>query len=352
MKIYKLSIALVLCFIMASCDKEDTFDDIDEGTSKTAQTAKTENLMSAKVESESEDVEFPEGYWEELSQFTVSTMNEEAIEMMEINKSLYYSESALTWRLTGHEDLITENIGSEMLTFELNSFEEEGQVFVSGDAISEFNSTVYNSIADVASSFEGDIIVKTIDLNWSVNNSNNTIVNASVKFAQITPYSPCATNFVDAQADVNVSCKNNIPRPSGIRQVDGYLSGFNNCFYWPIQQCGTNTNPLQYVNIRTVSVQLPIMGPNGPVYTHVTVTGPGACYVAPTDHLSKINEIRNIYNDPANNISSKVLLAVGADIVRETGIWSHRGVTWARYTIADCAYSSNPNLPVISKPTF
>jgi len=129
--------------------------------------------------------EFPDGYWDDLQQFIFDVMEENELSDMEIEKALYYTESALDWQLTNEDSThFTDIVVADNFQYVLSNLSELNQQhYITKTDLATLNDDIYSDIFDqaniVADAAGVNVVVHVVDLTWEVGTGGSATVYAT-----------------------------------------------------------------------------------------------------------------------------------------------------------------------------
>lgn len=299
-KIKSMVILFTIVIGIISCEKptinfqESKLNSIQENSeSLSAQEAIAE--FSEEYLDEPEQNEFPEEYWNDLQQFIHNIMEEGEMTDMDIDKALYYTESATDWRFVHSEsDPFEFRRRGEDLSFTVYFEIIDDVNIISASNLETLNSDIYDAISNEAETRaqneEITVLVDDIDLSWEINQAENlAFVTASVIYGYLSsnPPSPnvCSSPWYDCKAVTREKCPSNTPYNNQAEEVDRYLDQF--CCYnsspagcqWDRKLvCNLSHNMLVNHNTQTLRpVNQPFSFLFPGINSGATGTGPGTC---------------------------------------------------------------------------
>jgi len=227
MKRLKLMSAITLSLMISftACEKE--------GNDILPDAAQNSNTTSSKSSATpTKSGEFPDGYWDNLQQFIFDVMEENELSDMEVEKALYYTESAKHWELTNSD--ITEfqyrRLGDE-LSFNVSSlYDSLGVQFITKDNLRNLNNqiiiSVTNQASTMADTLNDSLYINEIDLDWDIG-TGNAIVKVNVLYGlNYFPVAPPTCGLQSRRAGVRAGCHPNFPpqKRNGHEEVDKLTS--------------------------------------------------------------------------------------------------------------------------------
>jgi len=185
--------------------------------------------------------EFPDGYWDDLQQFIFDVMEENELSDMEIEKALYYTESALDWQLTNEDSThFTDIVVADNFQYVLSNLSELNQQhYITKTDLATLNDDIYSDIFDqaniVADAAGVNVVVHVVDLTWEVGTGGSATVYATAYLGKQKARVP-SCNTEDRLSGERYDCSQNSTGTTAAEHV--------NRFTWPLT-CGTWNNKLQ-----------------------------------------------------------------------------------------------------------
>lgn len=233
----KIAVTLIMsAIIVTSCKKESEDHNI-----------ASKSIKKTTINQLKDYEEFPEDYWDDLTFFTNSLIQGSELDnSMEINKALYYIESALDYRLT--------NISENGVQYRLSREGAFSFAFMVGNTelnageIMQIDAEAYQQITDEAESLsisEGDTIrIEAIDLEWEINYAIGEIeVSYTVLYAVggASYLAPICT-LPERKMGIREGCNGNSKPNNAIELIDSYTRPLA-CGYWrDALSCSNNQN--------------------------------------------------------------------------------------------------------------
>jgi len=223
-----MTLSLMLSF--TACEKE--------GSDILPNSAQNTNSKSSATPTKSGGG-FPSDYWDNLQQFIFDVMEGNDLSNMEVEKALYYTESALDWRLVNEDSShFTDIIVHEKQYIVGNLSEENEEFYISGTALETLNDDIYSDIFNhantVADTSEVLVVVHVVDLTWEVDAGGSATVNAKTYYGRQKAITQCI-NIEDRIARAKADCNYNSTKTTAAEHI--------NDFTWPLL-CGTWENKL------------------------------------------------------------------------------------------------------------